>query len=72
MHFHSLAVIQIPQLEENPEWEEKHAEKVQQLEQLVQMVPGNLVAQIELCHVRSLNNSFASQVEQEIDLLMHP
>lgn len=72
MHFHSLAVIRIPEMEENPEWEEKHTEKVQQLEQLVQMVPGNLVSQIELCHVQSLDNSFAAQVEQEIDLLMYP
>ena len=72
MHFHSLAVIRIPEMEENPEWEEKHTEKVKQLEQLVQMVPGNLVSQIELCHVQSLDNSFAAQVEQEIDLLMYP
>ena len=57
MHFHSLAVIRVPEVEANPEWEEKHAEKVQQLEQLVQMVPGNLVAQIELCQV-CFNNEF--------------
>lgn len=72
MHFHSLAVIQIPKTEVIHVWEEQHAEKVKQLEQLIDTVPGNLVAQIELRHFQSLNNSFAILVEQEIDLLMHP
>ena len=72
MHFHSLAVIQIPEQEEHPDWEETYASKVNQLEAIVQAVPGNLLAQIELRHARSLNSAFAVQVEQAIDSLMHP
>ena len=72
MHFHSLAVVQIPEVEKIPEWENQHIEKISQMQMLTELVPGNLVAQMELRHLRSLNNLFAVQVEQELDILMHP
>lgn len=72
MHFHSLAVVTVPGREPNPEWERKHSEKVQQLEQLIEKVPGNILAQIELRRARGLSNTFAVEVEQQIDFLMHP
>lgn len=72
MHFHSLAVIRILETEENHELDEQYEEIVKQMEQCVAMEPDNLLAQLELRHARSLNNSFAAQIEHKIDVLMHP
>ena len=72
MHFHSLAVVNVPKQKLSPGWDKQYKERLRQLEEVIQKAPDNLLAQIELRHTMGQNNTFAVAVDQEIDALMHP
>lgn len=72
MHFHSLAVIQIPYMEEDMEENAKVSACLAQLEQQYAADPKNIVYGFYIEKLKGNLNSFAREVFSSIDSLMHP
>lgn len=72
MHFHSLAVLRIPQVEEDLEATAKVASKLASLERMEQIGPENIMRQVFIRELKGQLNSFSREVYRGIEDLMHP
>ena len=72
MHFHSLAVIQIPHTEENLEETAVVARELAELERMEALGPRNIARGIFIQELKGQLNTFAREVYKAIGNLMHP
>ena len=72
MHFHSLAVIRIPELQEDSEGNARVAEELDQMEQMEAQGPKNIMRSIMIRELKGQLNTFSREVSHLIDDLMHP
>lgn len=72
MHFHSLAVLWIPQVEEDPEETARVVNELTSLELMEEIGPKNIMRQIFIRELKGQLNSFSREVYHRIEDLMHP
>ena len=72
MHFHSLAVLRIPQVEEDPEETARVVNELTSLELMEEIGPKNIMRQIFIRELKGQINSFSREVYHRIEDLMHP
>ena len=72
MHFHSLAVLRIPEVKENPEENARVEKELAEMEQMEALGPKSIMRSIMIRELRGLLNSFSREVFSMISDLMHP
>ena len=72
MHFHSLAVLRIPEIQEDAEENARIEKELAEMEQMEDQGPQNIMRSIMIRELRGLLNSFSREVYRLIQDLMHP
>ena len=72
MHFHSLAVLRIPEVKENAEENARVEKELAEMEQMEALGPKSIMRSIMIRELRGLLNSFSREVFSMISDLMHP
>lgn len=72
MHFHSLAVLRIPQVEEDLNETAKVASELASLERMEEIGPKSIMRQVFIRELKGQLNSFSREVCRGIEDLMHP
>lgn len=72
MHFHSLAVLRIPEIQEDAEENARIEKELAEMEQMEDQGPQNIMRSIMIRELRGLLNSFSREVFRLIQDLMHP
>lgn len=72
MHFHSLAVLRIPHVEEDLEETTRVANELASLELMEEIGPKSIMRKIFIRELKGQLNSFAREVYHGIEDLMHP
>ena len=72
MHFHSLAVLRIPEVKENAEENARVEKELAEMEQMEALGPKSIMRSIMIRELRGLLNSFSREVFSMIGDLMHP
>ena len=72
MHFHSLAVLRIPEIQEDAEENARIEKELTEMEQKEDQGPPNIMRSIMIRELRGLLNSFSREVFRLIQDLMHP
>lgn len=72
MHFHSLAVLRIPPIQENEAENAIVASKLAEMERRESTDPKNIMREILIRELRGQLNTFARAVSDGIETLMHP
>lgn len=72
MHFHSLAVIELPEITPNPEKEALTAKAIAELEQRKTAEPDNFILNIYISRLRSISSTFSAAVDAETEKAMEP
>ena len=72
MHFHSLAVLRIPEIQEDAEEDARIEKELAEMEQMEDQGPQNIMRSVMIRELRGLLNSFSREVYRLIQDLMHP
>ena len=72
MHFRSLAVLRIPQIEEDAEENIRIQNQISEMEEMESIGPKNIMRSIMIRELRGQLNTFSREVFRLVDELMHP
>lgn len=72
MHFHSLVVIDLPEITPNPEKEALTAKAIAELEQRKAAEPDNFMLGIYISHLRGVSSTFSAAVDAAVEKAMEP
>lgn len=72
MHFHSLAIVHIPEVQEDIEENNRVAQALAEMEKKEAQGPQNIMRSIIIGELRGQLNSFSREVHRSIGELMHP
>lgn len=72
MHFHSLVVIDLPEITPNHEKEALTAKAIAELEQRKAVEPNNFMLDIYINRLRGVSSTFSAAVDAEVEKTMEP